>query len=45
MIGMPNICNLYHSDSGEFNCMRIATNLLPKVDVSNVFCHLLYQMK
>jgi hypothetical protein len=43
-IGIPNILNLYHSDSNISTKMRMAINSDPKLDDSTVFWALEYQM-
>ena len=41
---MPNILSLYLIESFMSTACLIATNLLPKVDDSTVFCPLLYHI-
>jgi hypothetical protein len=43
-IGIPNILNLYLKLSINSVAIRSATNSDPKLEVSTVFCRLLYQM-
>lgn len=44
LIGIPNICNLYHNASFISTAIFKAMNSDPKVDDSIVFCHFEYHL-